>query len=1145
MAAALPRGRSRSWSVVLAVASCVTLLALWPASRVRIETDILKILPDLPAAEQYRTFVRTFGGLENVYVAIGVPPEASGGIERAADAAWALCERLGSSPLVDSVRCGPTEQDERFWFGEVLPRAPLLAPPERIPDLLRRLDRAAIRSRIAGERSRLQGPFEPVEAALFSADPLGLADTLEVAPAMTAVTYDPVLDAFVSASRRRVLAVVVPTATELDSTAGVELVATLESAFADVRSEFGADLEFDAIGGPIYAANDASVIRADVTRITSGSMILVVLILGAYFGGLRLPAVLAVAILAAVVWTTALVTLADVRLSVFGLSFAAILIGLGVDYGIHAAARFRRALGGDVGSARAMVLALRETAGAIVASVATTLAAFFVLTFSKLGPVRELGSVVSLGVAAVLLASALIGAPLAVLLVRRDVRSGSPVLWRGLTRSVEMIVDAATARPALTLAAAGVLTLLSGWTARGVEFNDDLGSFRPHSERIERIERIFTEDFSLGLGAVQVVLEAPTLDAALERAARLEHELDERLPGDVLIESPARFLIADKLAADRLARLAPSIDPELPAFVRRELTRNGFRPEAFSDALDVLDALAAGEAPRQIPSASRPDWLDRFVRVYPAGASVLMRVSARAGRAAELPETSVASAIRELAPTAIIASVPLLGAELSQALGGEFRRMLLWSAAAVILVVLLSFGGRPRPALLALTPVSLGCVWLAGLYGACGVSVDPFAITVAPILLGLGIDDGLHAVHGARHHGGTVSSIRAVGGAMTATTLTTCAGFGSLAISRVPALRQAGLLVAVGTVLCLIASLTVIPAAGALLRREPAARPRPPHAPARGRFARLLGRFHITGGFWLRATHVGSRVVPERLRSPAIVALAALGTACLRQIARAINDNLEAVLGPAPPAERRRRSRQTMIEFLWSITERHESLVAGKSFDVRPEDLAVWTALTDSRRGFIVVTAHLGNWEVGSSLPSSIEQRRVHIVREEELESDAREFIGGLLREQMGGLVTTHFAGHDPALALHLREALERGEIVALQADRPRAGGRVVEVELFGRAYPIPVGPLALARASGAPLLPVFMLRDGRRRYRLVFREPVLVPSTGTRERAVRAAADALATHLQWAIREAPHQWYCFAPVFGSTGDRTDHASGT
>ena len=122
--------------------------------------------------------------------------------------------------------------------------------------------------------------------------------------------------------------------------------------------------------------------------------------------------------------------------------------------------------------------------------------------------------------------------------------------------------------------------------------------------------------------------------------------------------------------------------------------------------------------------------------------------------------------------------------------------------------------------------------------------------------------------------------------------------------------------------------------------------------------------------------------------------------------------------------------------------------------------------------------AHIGSWEIGSSLPLR-EEHVIHVVREEELDYRAQEFVQGILRHVGGPRYHTHFATRDPRLGITLLNALRRGEFVALQADRPRTGGRTIDVEIFQRPFALPLGPFALARSAEVALLPVFIFREG------------------------------------------------------------------
>jgi lauroyl/myristoyl acyltransferase len=310
------------------------------------------------------------------------------------------------------------------------------------------------------------------------------------------------------------------------------------------------------------------------------------------------------------------------------------------------------------------------------------------------------------------------------------------------------------------------------------------------------------------------------------------------------------------------------------------------------------------------------------------------------------------------------------------------------------------------------------------------------------------------------------------------------------------------------------------------LRHEP-----PPHAPEGGWSRRLLGPFHITGVFWFRLLQFGVTILSTRALSVVIALFTAFFWVALRKIRAAIAANLEAVLGPCGWWERQRRIHRTFRTFGWCLSERYERLSTDRVFTVEAEGAEAWRELADSGRGFIMVTAHLGAWEVGSMLPASREGRRIHVVREAETDPRAQRFIEGLIRSCGGDLYTTHFA-EDPRLGVDLLDALRQGEIVALQGDRPRAGGRTVETRLFDRPFALPVGLAALARAAGVPIVPVFVFREGRLRYRCILRPAIEVAQSADRQRDLGEALGRFAADLETAIRREPHQWFCFRRIW-------------
>lgn len=301
----------------------------------------------------------------------------------------------------------------------------------------------------------------------------------------------------------------------------------------------------------------------------------------------------------------------------------------------------------------------------------------------------------------------------------------------------------------------------------------------------------------------------------------------------------------------------------------------------------------------------------------------------------------------------------------------------------------------------------------------------------------------------------------------------------------------------------------------------------PPHAPALGFTQRLLGRFHVTGVFWYQFPYIAFTRWPRWIERPSKAFFTVFFFLTMPKIRAAIGANLEPVLGKTNRLGRWKRGFRTMYDFAGCLVDKYRHLSIPEKFRTVLEGEEHWRALLDSGKGAVLVTAHIGMWEVAARGGDALKTRRIHVVREQELDPRAQEFTRSVL-VRGGEDIVTHFAGDDPALSLKLAEALKRGELVAFQGDRPRSGGRSVTSSIFERPMPLPVGPASLARAADVPLVPVFNFREGHRVFRAVVRRPIEVAHTNDREADIAAAMHRFAAEVEWAIRERPHQWFCF-----------------
>jgi len=309
-----------------------------------------------------------------------------------------------------------------------------------------------------------------------------------------------------------------------------------------------------------------------------------------------------------------------------------------------------------------------------------------------------------------------------------------------------------------------------------------------------------------------------------------------------------------------------------------------------------------------------------------------------------------------------------------------------------------------------------------------------------------------------------------------------------------------------------------------------------PQAPHRGHVARLLGPLHVTGVLWFRLHRWAVAHLPEWAVRVVIPVCVGFFYLVLRRIDRAIEDNLAVVLGPCGWWEAQRRVLRTLYQYAWCLSERYEELNGDRDGELEVEGLELWRGLHDQGPGFILLTAHIGHWELGSMSGAAHSERQIHLIREEELDPAAQRFIANLISRASDERYVVHFArSDDPMLGLDLLRALRGGAIVALQGDRPRAGGSALTVPMCGREFALPVGTAALARSAQVAILPVFVFRTGRRQARCVFRPPISVAHSADREADLRAALEAIATRIEWAIRRQPYQWFCFREAWSDS----------
>ncbi len=187
-------------------------------------------------------------------------------------------------------------------------------------------------------------------------------------------------------------------------------------------------------------------------------------------------------------------------------------------------------------------------------------------------------------------------------------------------------------------------------------------------------------------------------------------------------------------------------------------------------------------------------------------------------------------------------------------------------------------------------------------------------------------------------------------------------------------------------------------------------------------------------------------------------------------------------------------------------------------------------------RGALLVTAHIGNWEVMGQLLERL-GTPVTLVMFDGVSPAMRRTLDRL---SAGRSFSVLYTDGSPASAAGILAALRRGEIVGMMGDRVFKG-RAARVDFLGAPAPFPVSPYVMAATSGAPLLHVFALRTGSRAYRLEAHpsEPFVFTSRAGRQADLERWSAAFAARLEGHLRANPFQWGNFFPFWeGADGDQ-------
>lgn len=658
----------------------------------------------------------------------------------------------------------------------------------------------------------------------------------------------------------------------------VAAVARLRELVEETRAEVPG-VNVGLTGESVLETDEMRQSQKDTTLASIVSLIICALIFIYGYNETGRPLKATFCLLVGLAYTMAFTTLVVGHLNILTITFVPILIGLAIDFGVHLVTRYEEELRHGRSEEEAITKALVFTGQGIFTGAFTTAGAFLAMWFTDFKGIQEMGLICGGGLL-ICLIPMLTLLPVLLLRGRQNVLDHELGDQPSLLERMENIW---LQRPVTVVVLTLILGLLCANQVRKIYFDYNLLNMQsaglPAVVFEEKLIYAATNTVSVsGTNASgRSVLYAAVMADSVSNAVALQERL-KQLPAVAEVDSIAQYLAGDPVEKLRIigevkAALAALQfrPPDLAAVDLDELSRTlystggylglsreqvekddpalALQLQSLRTAMELLRIEMLRGSPAEVATKAEklgayqralfndlrvtfeslrnqdnrgalrvedlpPVLRNRFVGVT---GKHLLQVYPRENVWQREHQVEFIRQLRTVDPNVTGTPVQLL--EYTTLLKESYEDAALYSLAAIALLVLIHFRSLGS-VILALVPVAVGCLWLAGMMGYYGIPFNPANIMTLPLVIGIGVTNGIHILNRYAEEQTPNILAKSTGKAVLVSGLTTIAGFGSLALADHRGIESLGRVMATGVATCMIAGLTFLPALLNLIAKQ-------------------------------------------------------------------------------------------------------------------------------------------------------------------------------------------------------------------------------------------------------------------------------------------------------------------------------------
>lgn len=768
--------------IVISFLICLVCILLFFSSRLNLEEDISKLIPQTEETKTLNEVLKNTNFADKIIVNISV--KANGSPDDLTAFASEIIDslQLQCKDYIKKIQGEIEDEDVVKTIDFIYDNLPLFLDESDYQFINQKLSNDSLNAVIQSNYKTLISPSGLIAKKTIRKDPFGLLfRALEKLEAIKISDNFEIYNGFlITENKKNILLFIDPKLPTNETEFNTIFVEKLYKISEGLNVKYANKVTSEYYGSTVVAVSNANQIKKDIKYTISIALTVLILVLIFFYKRISIPILLFIpTLLGALV---AIVSLHFIResISAISLGIGSVLLGITLDYSLHILTHYRN--NNDVKQL------YKDVTKPILMSSITTGIAFLCLLLLKSQALQDLGLFAALSV----FSTSIIALILIPLFFR-------PKLKENIIRknSIEKVASYRYDKNKILIGACLLLLMVSFFTSKKVNFNEDLNSMNYRSEITIEAENNLDSIWNISAKSVYLVAYGNDMENVLEANQRIADALKKYKESNEIIQfsSTGSIVLSQKEQNDRLelwnSFWTDSLKLKLKTSLINDGVKVGFKESTYNPFYKLIDQRFSRISLNQyaeIGALMMDEYISDADTLKTAVSIIKMNETQIAG---------LEKIVNEIPDTMLIdrkhISESFLGA-----LKDDFSKLIWYSFIAVFLILFL-FYKNIALTLLTATPIALSWLFTLGIMGLFGIEFTIFNVIISTFIFGLGVDYSIFITNAlVKDYTYNSQEITTYKTSIVLSVITTILGVGVLILAKHPALKSIAAICLIG-----------------------------------------------------------------------------------------------------------------------------------------------------------------------------------------------------------------------------------------------------------------------------------------------------------------------------------------------------------